>query len=201
VTVGLASIVEGHGDVAALPVLLRRLAYEQDRYDVEFPKPVRCSKSEIVTEEGHVRADRLKRRVRQALIKLDRMDRGAVLLLLDADDQCPKVMAPRIQQEACLVSAPVPLAVVLANREFEAWFLAALESLRGERGIPDSAVPPENPESVRDAKGALRLQMGGKYSERVDQPALAANLDFQQAATCRSFRKFRCAAENLLGQL
>lgn len=199
--VGLASIVEGHGEVQALPILLRRLAYEQDRYDVEFPRPVRCNKSEIVTEDGHVRADHLKRRVRQALIKLDQMDRGAVLLLLDADDHCPKLVAPRIQEEARTVSGPVPLAVVLANPEFEAWFLAALESLRGRRGIPDSAVAPEGPESIRDAKGALRFQMGGAYSERVDQPALTAGFDLQQATTCRSFRKFRCAAEDLLGQL
>src|SRR5699024_6256090 len=82
------------------------------------------------------------------------------------------------------------LSVVLANREFEAWFIAAAQSLDGVRGFRaplDEVVDPERP---RDAKGWIRKHKENKYSEVLDQPAFAAQMDLQQAYEgCRSFRK------------
>src|SRR2546426_7135782 len=46
----------------------------------------------------------------------------------------------------------VPCAVVLAHREYEAWFLASLESLRGRRGIRGDAEAHPDPEEPRDRK-------------------------------------------------
>jgi hypothetical protein len=82
--------------------------------------------------------------------------------------------------------------VVLANREFEAWFIGAAASLNGRRGLVvsdhDLLVDPEQP---RDAKGWLGSRMnGGTYGETTDQPAFAARMDLQEALhRCRSFRK------------
>ena len=73
-------------------------------------------------------------------------------------------------------SASPPVEVVLAVMELEACFLAALASLRGQRGVRTDAQAPSDPESVRGAKEALRRQMtpGSAYSSPTDQPALAA---------------------------
>ncbi|WP_195830647.1 DUF4276 family protein, partial [Bordetella pertussis] len=83
------------------------------------------------------------------------------------------------------------LSVVLAKREYEAWFIAAARSLDGRRGFrcPDEA--PVDAETPRDAKGWLRRNMeSGTYSEVLDQPAFTAHFDLQQAFdNSRSFRK------------
>jgi hypothetical protein len=71
----------------------------------------------------------------------------------------------------------------LAKHEFEAWFLAAIESLRGRCGVVDYPEPVADPEGVRNAKGALtgRMSGGRKYSAVLDQSVLAALFDLQLA--------------------
>jgi hypothetical protein len=81
---------------------------------------------------------------------------------------------------------------VLAHREYEAWFLAAIESLRGVRGIRADAVSHPDPEAPGGAKGQLeqRLAAGRSYSETADQAALTATFDMAQTyRRCRSFRR------------
>src|SRR6266545_5835080 len=77
--------------------------------------------------------------------------------------------------------ADLRTAVVIANREKEAWYLAAIESLRGSRGIPEDALTPADPEAIRGAKGWLARAMGRSYSEVTDQPALSARFDLDLA--------------------
>ena len=83
------------------------------------------------------------------------------------------------------------MALVLANRELEAWFLGAKESLRGIRGIRRDAVTPANPEAIRGAKERLSVNMQGRrYIATDDQPALAHAFDLGAAeAKCPSFAK------------
>jgi hypothetical protein len=103
--------------------------------------------------------------------------------LFDADDDCPATLGPELQRVAEAVRPGSRVAVVLAVREFEAWFLAAAESLRGRRGLPDDHEPPTAPECVQDAKGWLRKRQidGLSYSPTVDQPGLAAAFDLDVA--------------------
>lgn len=176
-------IVEGHGEVAALPVLLRRLRDESQNYSFDINPPIRRKRSELVRESELRRS-----------IKLARLQRdcGAILILFDSDDDCPKTFVTQLQKWAESEAAPLPCSVVLAHREYEAWFLAAIESLRGVRGIrPDAESHPE-PESPRDAKGRIEERMlpSRSYSETADQPALSAKFDLSIAhRRCRSFRK------------
>jgi hypothetical protein len=79
----------------------------------------------------------------------------------------------------------------MAYREYEAWFLASIESLRGKRGIRQDAESHPNPEQPTGAKGQLedQMQQGRSYSETADQPALSAEFDMKPAyQKCRSFR-------------
>ena len=82
--------------------------------------------------------------------------------------------------------------VVIAKNEYEAWFLAAAHSLRGQRSIRQDAEPPPDAEAVRDAKGYLERNLmidGAYYSETVDQPALTAIFSIDEARVTPSFDK------------
>ena len=84
-----------------------------------------------------------------------------------------------------------PISVVLANKEYESWFLAAAESIAGRRGLPEQIIAPTAPESIRNAKGWLAEQMprGMSYSETTDQPAFTAIFDIDRARRADSFDK------------
>jgi hypothetical protein len=47
------------------------------------------------------------------------------------------------------------ISVIMAKLEYEAWFLAAAESLRGKRGLPSDLKITADPEYICDAKGWL----------------------------------------------
>lgn len=181
-------IVEGHGEVNAVPVLLRRIAREIcERYDVEILSPHRVPRGRIVAHD----ARELKRAVNLGALKISHTRMfGVILVLLDADDDCPAELGPRLLQQ---ISRPdVVASVVVAKREYEAWFLAGAQSLRGKRNILDTAVAPEDPEAIRGTKQHIErhfLVPGAIYRETVDQPALTALLGLEEARSAPSFNK------------
>jgi hypothetical protein len=81
--------------------------------------------------------------------------------------------------------------VILANHEYEAWFIAAAHSLNGVRGFKLPADEVVDPDVLHDAKGWVDRHMDGRsYREVLDQPAFTAKFDLQQAFyNSRSFRK------------
>lgn len=191
----IQTIVEGYGDVIAVPVLLRRLRDEAGAYGLDVGRPIRSRHSDLVQETSLRKVVQLARRQPQC---------GAILVLLDSDDACPKEKAPEIEAWARAETGDVPVAVVMAKSEFEAWFLAAVESLRGMRGIVENAEPPEKPEEIRGAKERLEELMlrGRSYSETADQAALAAQFDMSQAyRECRSFRRLASVFGRLVESL
>ena len=117
---------------------------------------------------------------------------GWVLVLLDADDDCPVELAAFIRSRAAQIIPNRPASFVCANREFEAWFLACAPALHGRRGLViGDGERPENPDAVRGAKEWLSRHIpNGRYRETTDQPALCALIDIEMArARSRSFRK------------
>jgi hypothetical protein len=177
-------LVEGQGDKAAVPILLRRLQQECGAFGVSFGHPIRRYRSELVNEST------LRQAARMAL----RREEGCagILLIFDGDTDCPRELAPRIQDWARAEAGPIPCEVVITYREYEAWFLGSLESLRGRCGIRGDALSHPNPESMRGAKARLTAAMEGSrsYSETKDQPALTAIFDLAAAyRSCRSFRR------------
>lgn len=75
------------------------------------------------------------------------------------------------------------IGVVLANREFEAWFLAAADSLRDHRGLSATLTCPDEVEAIRDPKGWLSRSMprDQRYREVRHQPSFAAVMDIDLA--------------------
>ena len=181
----IACIVEGHGDLEAVPIIVRRIAQAIDLgLSVQLGHPLRIPKSRLLKPGEMERAVEIAaRRVGVT---------GGILIVLDSDDECPAFVGPELLARAKNARSDLPIRVVLAKREFEAWFLAAAESLRGRRGLASNLESPSDPESIRGAKEWLTARMppGRPYVETLDQPALAAVFDLECARRARSFDKF-----------
>jgi len=54
-----------------------------------------------------------------------REDCAGILILFDADDDCPAELAPTLEEWAREAAGEIPCAVVMANREYEACFWRA----------------------------------------------------------------------------
>jgi Domain of unknown function (DUF4276) len=184
----ICPVVEGHGERTAFPILIRRLAQEEfGYYDLTIAPAHRLPRGRL--DKGYdleKAAELARRRIAQ------HGRHGAIVLLMDADDDCAAQLAPSLRSRLRAAVGAVPLSVVLATREYEAWFLAAAQSLRTSGRVSPTAMPPPNPEAIRGAKEYLEreiLNPGATYSETVDQEAFTAIMSLKEANACRSFRK------------
>jgi hypothetical protein len=199
--VQISCIVEGHAEVEAVPKLIHRVAknYYTTNLNPELvivtPSPIRAKRNQVV------KMGELERQVELAAQKIK--GQGAILIILDSDDDCPAELGPALLRRASQARSDLPIAVVLAKHEFEAWFLAAAESLRGQSGLGDDMHPPNDPEAIRGAKEWLSNQMEGSrtYRETRDQPTLAALFDIEQARQADSFDKCYRDIVRLLSEL
>jgi len=177
-------------------VLIRRLLQElAPKVAGNVPPPIRVPRSSFLQ-----RPEERERSIKLAALKGGDPQTSFLLLLFDADDDCPAELAPRLLADSQAVRSDFPMALTLARREYEAWFLAAAESLRGKRQLPEDLARPETPEAVRDAKGWIKnVRADRTYSETLDQPAYTAVFDFAEArAHAPSFDKFYRDFERLL---
>ena len=78
----------------------------------------------------------------------------------------------------------------MAEREYEAWFIASQDSFRDLLDFRVSA-PESNPQSIRGAKEWITTRMapGRIYSETVDQLKFTKRMDLQLARRASSFDK------------
>ena len=180
----IVPIVEGHAEQESVPLLVRRILYDEQIFRPRVRQGVRVPRDKLV------KAGELERRVEFA-----RRQPGAraIAVLIDADDACPKELGPSLLARGLPAASGLPLSVVLAKIELEAWFIAAIESLRGIDGLRENATSPDDPEGITDAKGWLTRQMvpGRTYVAVDNQAAFAQRFDYRDAALrSRSLRKF-----------
>ncbi len=177
----VAPIVEGQGEVLAVPPLLQRLHRHiggSERLNVNQPIRVKAPKFLHDPTEQERMLVLAAAKARQA--------RGIVLILLDGDartdTRCPAELGPRLLATSRQVAPDVPALVVLAEQEFESWFLAAAPSLRGQFGIPSGFAPTQRQMGRRDAKGQLNAVMAGGYDPIQHQALLARAMNIDLAA-------------------
>ena len=188
----VASVVEGQGEVSALPELMRRVAREQFATEIDCQKPHRVPRDRMV--DGNTF---LAEAVRLQSGRIAAVG-GTVIILADSDDDDPEMLRSDLQRTADAV-APDAVVAVVAVREFEAWFLAGVESLRGHRDVRDDASYPGNPEAKRGCKEALAGLMHSTYSPIRHQVAFAARVDLQLIADrSESFRDLVAAIEKAI---
>ena len=176
----IVPIVEGPGDVAAAPVLMRRILRERnERYDVDVLRPKRAKgKGGLVS--------RLEDFIGYAAIT---NGCAAILVLLDADDDCPRELGFELADRARATAVDIPTVVVCAKREYESWFLASNESFQGDA------------EEYGDAKDWLKREIasGLSYKETRDQVRFSATMDIDAAfGASRSFRRLCNAVDELV---
>jgi hypothetical protein len=179
----VAPIVEGHGEFSAVRSLLQRIGYEivGSSY-IEVLRPIRRPKDLLLRRTGelHKAIDF----AAVALLASSRpIERKLILILLDADDDDPPcILGPRIQQMATSHRPDMDIATVIANVEYESWFVAAAPSLAEYIGLLETDILPLKPEESRSGKGWIeRRYLQAKYSESVDQPKLTSKMDLKMA--------------------
>jgi hypothetical protein len=181
----VVAIVEGDGEVAALPILLRRIAAWRTPSDFpEVATPIRVKRDRFLN-----RSEEFERYLRLAAAKSG--DDGWILILLDSEGGCPAEIGMEILPRARMAVAHRRVSLVLAHKEYEAWFMAAALSLNGQRGFACNERDLIDAETRRDAKGWVRDHTTTRvYGETTDQPAFTALMSLEQAfARSRSFRK------------
>ena len=192
----IISIVEGDGEKDAVPGLLRRILHERlCRYDITILRPK-------ITKGKPNFLKKWKQFIEYAAME----NCDAILVLMDADDECPYEQAADIANKVVKINLNVPIAVVYARAEYETWFICNLSDDTGERirtrlGIPPSVKSPTDVESVRGAKEWLSNNMprGRAYKETSDQESLTYHMDLELThSKSRSFRRLCHAVEELV---
>jgi hypothetical protein len=179
----IVPIVEGHGEIEAVPELIRRIAAWKFAAYPQINPPYRVRASSFLKYDFEFR-----RAIALASAKAAQ-GQGVVLILLDCEDGCPATLGPEILEQALRIRGDVSYLVTLAYREYETWFLYAASSLAGVAGLPEGLTPPENPEALRDAKGWLSGRMAHGYKETQHQVSLTARFDLDLAQSSASFRR------------
>lgn len=195
----LVPIVEGDGEVGAVPILVRKICscLGEPQWQVATPK------------NAHGRDNLMKPGGLERFVELAwrQRDCGGVLVLLDSDGRhCPVMLAQSLGARIRQMGARHSVSIVVAHHEYEAWFLASLDTIAGQpfgghHGLRASVSAPADCETVRDPKRWLTKHSprGRIYKETSDQAAMTMLIDHDTAlARSRSFRRLYSAVEELL---
>ena len=186
-------IVEGPGDVQAAPVLLRKILYEHfNFYDIGVATPKRGGGRPALDRPGGI-----EKFIEYAA---STPNCAAIIVLVDSDKDCATDLAKQICGRCKTVGVSVPIAVVCAVREYEAWFLASLDTIRDALTSDKDVFYEGDPEVLAGVKEWITQQMpeGRAYKPTLDQAAMSARVDIPTAhANSRSFRRLCHAVEEL----
>ncbi len=160
--ISLGLLVSGHGEVEAIPVLVRRLLEVDGIFGVKIDS-IRKPESTLL-KVGDQTLENQVQRLRAA--------HDAVLVLIDLEDDCPKETAPLLQERVEKACADKPCYVVCAYRELETWFMWDAQNLLKCDPHPD-------PERIRGAKEWLKKNGLPRYNEVADSPKLCARMDVE----------------------
>jgi hypothetical protein len=209
-------LVEGDGDAAAAPLLLKRLLGDLNALHIVVPDEHAIKIGDypgVAKNDFVVLRDKLR-------VAAKRKHMAGCLVLLDGDcDFC------RGRQRFCARHAAIDLATaarnagggtlfsvaaVFACQEFESWLIAGIESLV-DQPLSDGRVliykydprrvafPPDLEVAPRDAKRWLSQLAKTGYKPTRDQDELTriVNLDAIRARGLRGFRRFEAAVTQL----
>lgn len=114
-------VVEGAGDRGAVPVLLRKYLYQTGDYRDVLGKPV----------PAHGRDKALRPNGIEGFVTTAALRPGCVgiLVILDGEGDCVAELGMRLLKRAQGVTGK-PVAIALADRDFEDWLFASAESLQ-----------------------------------------------------------------------
>ena len=190
----LAPIVEGDGEVKALRLLIYKII-ESGGGGV-YPKiipPYRAHWGSLVN-----RPEELERCAEIALLKGGSDAR--LLVLLDADDECPAELGPRLRRQLTARFPNNLISVNIADREYETWFIASATAIANRIGRVSPPTIPDNIEAIRGAKGWLTQNLlSRRYDPIDDQASFSTMIDVPLTRRrSPSFNRFCRELERLL---
>lgn len=193
----IVAIVEGAGDKEAVGSLIRRVLHELFRWDIGIGRVISSHGcGNILKPEGLERFLRIAR---------SEADCAGILVLIDADEACSMHLALDLANRAQLIGLNVPVGIVAAKAEYEAWFIASIETIaKRHPHLPDDLVFKGDVEQECSPKGWLKSQMpkGKSYKEATDQARMTSWLDLDIARSrSRSFRRMCHAVEELVAAI
>ncbi|HMO25082.1 MAG TPA: hypothetical protein PKB10_02325, partial [Tepidisphaeraceae bacterium] len=132
-------IVEGHGDAAAVPVLIHRIWRDLLKLEgtlVVLP-PIREKRASFPV------ADKLRRPLELAASKLAQAGPGRklILVMFDADDDCIRDLSASVRMTCQTYVGHMNFKCVIANPMFETWIVAGAETLQQHLDLSDGDVP------------------------------------------------------------
>lgn len=147
----IVALVEGPGDVSAVPVLLRKLLKQDAIYDWQPGDMMKVGELPRLRKRLADLAGALRNKMQEGGCH------GALVLLdLDDADNCPVTEARKLALEFSAFGLPYPVAIVFARREFEEWLVASLPSIAPATPLlPDDLHRDYPPEEKRNVKGWL----------------------------------------------
>jgi hypothetical protein len=214
----LVLLGEGHGELSALPVLVKKVLAEKDLKQLLYVDKdvIRIKPCDLVKWDKLKQCEDPREWLRALTIASRRRDVGGVLAVYDGDAKtfpagssstfCARQAARFMSSSAVAAGAGVTysLSVVFACVEFETWLIAGLESFRGKRLSDGRLILPENvtfPAGDVESHGKGWLERYCiNYRPARDQSALTnlVSLESIRAKKLRSFQRLEHALEQLL---
>jgi hypothetical protein len=188
-TLYIVPVVEGQTEQGCVERLLHKvwhnLLCRPERLQVV--EPFRGQRDGLVHASGVVLTDA----VRKAFVKLkakakkDADARLLVLILLDAEGDCPAQLAPRLLDVGRkALPEGTPVSCVLAKRMLENWIVAGASTLAGVNDLPDP-LPARDQFEERSGAAWLEAQLRSKnksrkYKKTVDAEAFVRAMALQE---------------------
>ena len=187
-TLYLVPIVEGHTEVGCVERLLQRVWTEllaaPERLQV---LPASRGKRDAMIDPTH---PDFAAKIEEAYAKLDRRLRrdssgqGLLLLLIDAETDCPAELAPRLLEAATRIRSDASIACVMPKQMLENWIVAGASTLAGVNDLPDP-VPPRDGFEDRSGAAWLEAQLRSrnkarKYKKPDDAEVFVRAMDLQE---------------------
>jgi len=157
-------VVEGKGEVEALPLLLRTYLYSRNIWQDVLGPVICCNGRAKATRPGGI----------EKLVATSASRPGCVgvLVLLDSETDLVCVRGPELQGRVGTAGLGKPVRLTLVEQKFEAWIVASAETMPIELSW--------DPE--RDPVAAIREALGDrKYIKPVWQPRLTECIDLSVA--------------------
>ncbi|MGH9763608.1 MAG: DUF4276 family protein, partial [Blastocatellia bacterium] len=166
----LVPIVEGPGDASAVPALLRKLLAEMRKYEIQVARAKNANGRGNLDKPGG-----LERFIKYAWKE---PDCGAIILLVDADADCPIALARSYSDRIANLGILLPVVIVCPKRTYEAWLVASFETISDQtidgRPGPRSCPLPADVESIPNPTTWItkRMPRGRSYKKTTDQEAM-----------------------------
>lgn len=174
----LLPIVEGHGEIPAVPILIRNILAAHGIHDVQPLQPQRHGEYPTVARKFD--------NIFLAAIK----NNAPILWIMDFDSKnhdCPVKEAHNLLSRAEALRPGWPIKIAFLVKEYETLFLIDEAATRKVfPDIPSQTAFPTNPENIRGAKEWLskaRPSPGDAYKETVHQAKITAHLNLDLLRT------------------